>query len=356
MEESILLRTYSVADLKDWLIHNHPKEGLSPSVIAPARAYAISHNPYVRDDMKVVCAVFVNEKVVAYTAAFPEIFQKPEGRLAWWFTTLWCDPAFEGRGYGLVVVGTLVEEYGLENCFDAEGAPETVEIMSLLGMKTQCRQRYVFSRKKICADSLRGKIAWCLDKWDQVIHYPCLLKCRKTLGHSEFSIVYQQYMDDDAFSFVLTHSHKDVILRRQETFNWILQYPFMQTAILAERTLPENQFSSQIKSYQSSIIKIYAEGALVGVALLVFRQKTECVKYLYYQEAYASIVFSAIFSHGLKAKVEGFETGNKSLASFVQTFHIYPKFTVLNYSFSTPLDFVMDDGMSLQSGEGDMFV
>ena len=110
MEEQVQLRTYTVADLKAWLIHNQPTDGLSAEVIAPARAYAIAHNPYVWDDAKVVCALFVNEQVAAYTAAFPEILQKPEGYLAWWFSTLWCNSAFEGRGYGLIVVGTLAEE------------------------------------------------------------------------------------------------------------------------------------------------------------------------------------------------------------------------------------------------------
>ena len=109
MEENIVIQTYSVADLKNWLLHNRAITGLSSEVIAPTRAFAIMNNPFVTDETRVVCALFVNDKLAAFTAAFPEVLQKPENRLAWWFTTLWCDEKYEGRGFGLVVIGTLCE-------------------------------------------------------------------------------------------------------------------------------------------------------------------------------------------------------------------------------------------------------
>ena len=48
------LKIYTVKDLREWLENNHPAEGLSEQVIAPTRAWAIIHNPYVRDDDAIV--------------------------------------------------------------------------------------------------------------------------------------------------------------------------------------------------------------------------------------------------------------------------------------------------------------
>ena len=243
MKEHILLLTYTVADLKDWLIHNHPKEGLSSMVIAPTRAFAIINNPFVSGEMKVVSAIFVDNKIVAFTAAFPEILENPNGRLAWWFTTLWCDHAYEGRGFGLVVVGTLVEEYGIENCFDADGAQEKVSIMQMLGLETGYHRKYVFSEKVIHRESLKGKLAWCLNRVKKVCHYPHILRCQKSLKHYNYSLVYQQYLDEESYSFMKKHSNSDMFFRKLETFNWILRYPFLQTAPLKEKDLGENRFS-----------------------------------------------------------------------------------------------------------------
>ena len=75
MEENVAIYTYSVADLKNWLLHNRPVKGLSAEVIAPTRAFAIMNNPFVTDETRVVCALFVNDKLVAFTAAFPEVLQ-----------------------------------------------------------------------------------------------------------------------------------------------------------------------------------------------------------------------------------------------------------------------------------------
>lgn len=358
MEESVQLRTYTVADLKDWLIHNRPKEGLSSRVIAPARAYAIAHNPYVKVEMPAVCAVFVNDKIAAFTAAFPEILQRPNGRLAWWFTTLWCDPIYEGRGYGLVVVGTLAEEYGIENCFDSEGAPETVEILRLLGLKTKYYKKYVFSEKTIQKTSLRGKLAWGLNQGKKLLRLPRSRKSWKKLCENDFSICCQRYVDDASYAFIVEHSHSDFILRRQETFNWILQYPFYQTTFLREKAVPENQFSSLADTYQSYWGKIFSQGELVGVALLVFGPRSLSVKYLYYKESFALSVFAALLMHGIKYKAERIETNVVNLADFIGSFKLFTKSLVQTYSFSVPEMFpLIEEGKkTLQLGEGDMFV
>ena len=67
------LRLYTVAQIREWLEHNQPAEGLSERVIAPTRAWAIVHNPYVKDEDAIVAAIFEDGELAAYTASFPDM-------------------------------------------------------------------------------------------------------------------------------------------------------------------------------------------------------------------------------------------------------------------------------------------
>ena len=357
MEENVVVYTYSVADLKNWLLHNRPVNGLSSEIIAPARAFAIMNNPFVTDETRVVCALFVNDKLAAFTAAFPEILQKPENRLAWWFTTLWCDEKYMGRGFGLVVVGTLCELIGEGNYFDAEGARETVEIFRLLGLKSTNIPRYEFVRRRICTDTIRGKLAWCREALSQQI---CERR-RKVLMHkkgsdSNYVVEYSRFVDDEAYAFIVAHSDKDALLRKQEMFDWILQYPFAQVSPLHNHTLYDNRFSSIVKDYLLVYCKIVMDGKLIGVAVLSVSGGGMSVRYLYYEQESAKTVFRAIVDHLLTLRIKGFETNDMKLADYVTPLRIFTKNYIIQKSFSYPQDFIFSSDNGLQAGEGDMFV
>ena len=109
------LKLYTVAQLRDWLEQNHPADGLSEQIIAPSRAWAIIHNPYVKDDDPVLAAIFENGEMAAFTAAFPEMIGE---KRYWWFTSLWCDPKHQGKGCGVIVIGSLAEVYSEECILD----------------------------------------------------------------------------------------------------------------------------------------------------------------------------------------------------------------------------------------------
>lgn len=351
------LTIYTVADLKEWLLHNRPSKGLSAAVIASARAYAIINNPFVDDDMPVSCALFVKEEAVAFTAAFPEILQRPENRLAWWFSTLWCDEKYAGRGFGLVVVGTLCELIGAGNFFDAEGAIETVEIFKMLGLDNVYVPRYVFRGKNINKNTLRGKCAWCLEKTKQIT---CARK-RKTLLKrfrklNSYSVNYSRFVDDEAYSFMKAHSDKDLLFRKQEMFNWILQHPFVQSSPLHIRVPFDNEFSSYVDDYKSFLLQIFKEKKLVGVSLMVHSNRTLSVKYLYYSDDSASLVFDALIEHLLSFDVTCFQTNDSKLSEYIKPMRLFTKHEVSPRSFSFPKDFKMIEGYTLQAGEGDMFV
>ena len=356
MEDNVQLRTFTIADLREWLLHGRPAEGLSSAVITPTRAYAIMNNPFVTDEMPVVCCLYVNGDVAAFTAAFPDILQKPEARLAWWFSTLWCNPCYEGRGYGLVVVGTLAESLGEGNCFDAEGAHETVEIFKMLGLKTVYFPRYIHSGKQINLNSFKGRIARMLEQFQHYSRYFSEKRERLRLANTEYTIKFQRFVDDESYSFIRDHSQSDILLRSKKTLDWILKYPFMIETQDVRKVVKENAFPSFTGVYRPSFVKLFSEGVLVGVVYWVLNEKTFSVKYLYYDRQFSEIVYSAIMEHCVMYGASAFETGDKGLSDFVQSLGLFTKKRIHKISLSFPQDALTATEGTLQAGEGDMFV
>lgn len=356
MSKNIQLETYTIADLKNWLFRNCQIKRLSSAVISPARAYAFIHNPFVKDNDQVVCALYVDDELAAFTAAFPELLQKPKDRLAWWFSTLWCNPKFEGRGFGLVVVGTLCDSIGEGNFFDAEGAPETVKIFELLGLSTLYVPRYYLTEKKIHVGSLKGKLAWCIEAAKRKACLERRNQLRVKLDAADYSVKYTSFVDNETYTFLLKHSEKDVLLRRQETFNWILKYPFMQESPVPEKVQSDNAFSDTINRYSSLLISVFSGALLVGVVLLVVSSDTMAAKYVYYERDKASIVYDAIADHIVCCHAHTFSTNDLDLYEYLKSLHLFTKEIVSNSSFSSPIGFLPDGLFNLQAGEGDMFV
>lgn len=356
MEENVQLRTFTIANLREWLLHGHPVEGLSSAVITPTRAYAILNNPFVTDEMPVVCCLYVNGDVAAFTAAFPDILQKPEGRLAWWFSTLWCNPCYEGRGYGLIVVGTLAESLGEGNCFDAEGAHETVEIFKMLGMKTVYFPRYIHSGKQINLNSFKGRIARVLELFQHCTHYFSEKRNRSKLAKTDYTIKYQRFVDDESYDFIRNHSQSDILLRSKKALDWILKYPFMLETQDVRKVEKENAFPSFTGVYRPSFVNIYSDSVLVGVAYWVHKEKIFSVKYLYYDRHFSEIVFSAVMEHCVMSGATTFETGDQDLSVFVHSLGLFTKNRIHNISLSFPREALTVTDGTLQAGEGDMFV
>ena len=78
MKENVQIKLFTAADLRQYFMHSQPVDLLSERVIAPVRAYAMIMNPYVKDDMALVSAIFVDGEVAAYTYAFPDKLEKPD--------------------------------------------------------------------------------------------------------------------------------------------------------------------------------------------------------------------------------------------------------------------------------------
>ena len=336
------LKLYTVADLRVWLMHNKEAEGLNEQVIAPSRAWAIIHNPYVKDDDPVLAAIFEDDELAAYTASFPDIL---DGQRVWWASTLYCYPKFMGKGYGMIVVGVLKEAHEPELTYDRWGAQETVEIFNHFGYKTTYTIRYHLSNRKINTSSLKGKWAYCAQELQKCMHpWPRRAKI-------DYTTQYISTIDDETYVFIKAHKYNNLWLREQEMLNWIVQYPFIKGGMDETACV----FGADAKIYEYKIAKVYAGKQLQGVYVLRQCDNVLSIVYLYYAEEKRNDVFSSIVNQILSARPTSFVTDNKDLLNYVKGRLYFPKMKEEKVSLSLPNIQQSLCDFTLQLGDGDSF-
>lgn len=336
------LKLYTVAQLRDWLEQNHPTDGLSEQIIAPSRAWAIIHNPYVKDADPVLAAIFANGELAAYTASFPDML---DGKRVWWASTLYCYPQFAGRGYGMIVVGSLMEAHEPDVTYDRWGAQETVEIFNHFGYQTTYTTRYHLSDKKINTTSIKGKLLYCAQELKKYIHpWPKQLK-------ADYTIQYISAIDDEAYALMKMHQGNNLWLREQDMQNWIVQYPFVRVGDDETACV----FSATAKVYEYKVAKVYAEKQLQGVYVLRQCDEVQSVVYLYYAEEKRDDVFSSIVNQIIAVKPKSFITENRDLLNYVKVRLYFPKMVEEKVSLSLPDNQQRLTNFTLQLGDGDSF-
>lgn len=340
------LKLYTVTDIREWLVNNKLVEGLSEQVIAPTRAWAIIHNPYVKEEDAIVAAIFDDGELAAYTASFPDML---DGKRVWWCSTLYCYPQFAGRGYGMIVVGSLMEAHEPDLTYDRWAAKETVEILNHFGYQTTYTKRYHLSDKKINTSSLKGKLAYCVQELKKYMHpWP---KASKV----DYTLRYASYIDGEAYAFMQVHRGNDLWLREQDLMNWILRYPFRQECTLLNKTKNDTIFSSYVDSFEYKVIKVFKGERLMGVYILQMSGKNLAVEYLYYAEEYRDCVFLSIVDHILTLNPKQVILENKELLNYVQQRLYFPKMEEELVSLSLPVNQPILTNFTLQLGDGDSF-
>ena len=333
------LKIYTVKDLREWLENNNPAEGLSERVIAPTRAWAIIHNPYVKDDDAIVAAIFEDGELAAYTASFSDML---DGKRVWWASTLYCYPQFTGKGYGLIVVGSLMEAHEPDVTYDRWAAKETVEIFNHFGYQTTYTKRFHLSDGKIDTSSIKGKLAYCAQELKKCLHpWPKASKANCT-------VQYIESIDDEAYAFMKAHSNNDLWLREKEMLNWLIQYPFFK----AGKPVNTCIFGDAAMVYEYKVVKIYVNEVLQGVSVLRLHDGELCVVYLYTYEK-NDVVFDAIIDYIIANRPKSFVTENVYLFERVRERLYFPKQEEEKISLSLPQ--FKQNTFTLQLGDGDSF-
>lgn len=333
------LKIYTVKDLRAWLENNKPAEGLSEQVIAPTRAWAIIHNPYVKEEDAIVAAIFEEGELAAYTASFPDMLDE---KRVWWASTLYCYPKFTGRGYGLIVVGSLMETHEPDLTYDRWAAKETVEIFNHFGYQTTYTKRYHLTDKKINTSSLKGKLAYCAQELKKCLHpWPKASK-------ANYTVLYADCIDEEAYAFIKAHRGNDLCLREQNMLNWIIKFPFAKVGLNEEACV----FGANAKLYEYKVAEVYIEEQLYGVYVLLKCNNAMSVVYLYYTFEKRDVVCDSIIDIIIAQRAKSFATENEYLYQRVREKLYFPKTEEEKVSLSLPK---ISGEFTMQMGDGDSF-
>lgn len=354
MAEVPELKYFTAKQLRDWLEGRENVDGLSEAVIAPQRAWAIVRNPFVTDDMELVSALFVDGELAAYTACFPDLIERPEKKLIFWCTTLFCKPEFRGRGYGMFVLGHLMEAHeGL--LFDVDAVDETNEGLKYLGMQVDFFDQYILRfAKSIRGIGLKASLARGREFFAarqraikaQNVYRQCIAP--------EYTLSYSRHIDEPTYNFITAHCKGDAFLRSRETLNWILLEPFLLSAPVSEKLGPRNNFASEVPVFGFYCVTVRVKGEIAGVYILRASTQELSVKYLYYEEDFQQEVFSSIAAHLIRLSLPEFATNDAALSTFIESLGLHVSSRVIQRSFAHPMDFSFDGTARIQAGDGDM--
>ena len=351
MAEQIDLRLYSAAQLKDWLMHNRAAEGLSEVLIDKVRAYALVSNPFVSDDMSLVSALFVDGKVAAYTYVFPDRMEKPAGRTIFWNTTLYVNPHYEGRGYAYCVIAAICELSG-DDYFDLDAAEASVENLKYQGLTVVYRPQYILRQKATGSGSGKAALAQAWHRLEGGIKSR-EKELQALMANSDYRLQYVNYVDDETYAFVRSHAEGDLLLRSQESMNWVLQHHFMIESPLRRRVRRRCRFASALPTFRMYAFVVRLQEQMVGFVVIRATRDEWAVKYLYYDESASEVVFMAVAEHLLAERRPLFSTADKRLHDFVAQYRLYACEEIYNRSFAYPKDFDYDASLNIQAGDGD---
>lgn len=347
-------QTYTAKDVREW-IEKGAKNGLSENIIPRTRAYALALCPCVKEEDVLVVSAKDGEKVMGFTAIFPEKLERPDIWIATG-TTLWVNPEYADEFVGYNLVQRLWQSYPDYPVIGSEVSPAAAVIDKLLGaaiLKYE-RKAFVF-RRSIEVHSLRNVASLLLEPFRKCRQRKAIKRVIDAMPNN-VRIRACMSIDTETYAFIKAHSATDTFLRSREMLNWILRYPFSVENPLMARAKKSMQFSDQIAKFRNHFMQIYADDKLVGVVLLAERDSTMHVKMLYTDDAHQEAVYALIVEKMHYSGAEQIYSLYPQLNAYIESHQVALKVYDREILFTYPKALESHAPIVLQGADGDMFV
>lgn len=350
---SVVYQTHTVSEIRNWL-ELGKNDSILDHAISRTRANALAHCPYVKDDDVLVVTATDGEKVVGYTAIFPEKLVRPEMWIATG-TTLWVNPDYADEFVGYNLVQHLWQAYPQCAVIGSDVAKPAAMIDKLLGAKIAKYERksFVLSRH-IEVRSLRNVASYVLEPFRKYAQRKALHNVYASIP-SDMRVVAREYIDAEAYAFIQSHSGNDTFLRSREMLNWILQYPFSVENPLSDRQGHCGAFLGQTKIYRNYLLHIYRSAELIGVVMLAQRGTEMHVKMLYVDESYRQSVYALIVEAAVNSGADQLFSLYPGLNEYIAATHVALRTNNRDFLFTYPKTMNIPQPLVLQGIEGDMF-
>lgn len=341
---------YTIFQLLEWLLQN-VGNGITDSMIAHQRAWALLNNPCAKNDDLVISAVLANDRVIGYTAIFAEDLKKPfAGHRFYWGSSQWVEPEYRGKGISAKMM-LIMKEAINHRYLGLDSSIASCKLDQKQGYKIVYYPRYFFqwkTTKSTLFSLIKERYVQCMNR--NII---------RQLLQYDYTNRYIPTIDGKTYDFICSHSQGDLFLRSQEMLNWVLHYPFLcaiENDAHAEKEKCE--FGSYVDEFEMNAIQVYVENQLRGVYIYSIVDGIFKVLYLYYDEQYSEQVFASLVVKALQRNVMQFRTFNRALYDYMNRKgirNINSKYTIDQISLTLPPDIEIDQSLSIQGGDGDMF-
>lgn len=350
----IKYHNYKVADVRAWL-YEGADNGLSEQVISKTRANAILHNPYIKDDMVIVVSATDNDQVVGFTAMFPERLERPNVWLTC-PTTLYAHPDYAGEFIGYYVSKALHDTADGRLVIGSDLASETILIDKLLGLKADVLPRKrIILRRTIPWDTFRHMLSSMYEpirRWQQ---YRAIQRVMNSIP-ANLRLEYTNFVDVEMYDFIVKHSGDAIFVRSWKMLNWIMAYPFVVDAPLAQFVGKQNAFPTQLQARARNLFKVRLNNQLIGVCLFVTDTDNANIRMLYIDDTHKETVYAILLKHILKSGAKTLHSVYTDFNGYVDRVGVAFKMYEEPLVFTHPKTLLLPPDKQIQGMDGDMFV
>jgi len=346
MEQNITYHLYTIAQLREYLLHN-AANGISLDMISNVGGYALINNPCAKDDDIVISAAMQNNEVVGYTAVFAEQLVRPDMRL-FWGSSEWVDVRLRGKGIAATMMRNIKDAVN-DVYFGMESSPASVKLDLKQGSKVCYFTKYHYRLSASKGIHAQLKSAYINRHNTQVL---------RNQDKADFEIRYINFIDDSMYAFMQKHSMGDLFFRKREMFNWMLTYPYQLSTFADEREIENKcEYWPNASNYQWIAIDILQKGERIGIALFTKRNNALTLRYIYHDEQHEQEAYAAILHVIFKIGAVYLYHCSASFAEYLSRIGIQymDKEIETPVSFTYPADFSFDQNLLFQGGDGDMF-
>lgn len=342
--DNVKIKIFSVQELKDW-VDKGIKNGITTDVISVSRANAIINNPYVTDSMPALAIAIFDNKIVGYTAVFPD---QINSSLFFWGTTGFIDASVRGKGIGTRLYSAMMLATG-NRWLASDSSASALAVSKKNGLSIAYYNRYYlnFNYSKNNLKSLLLKIRLQI-KNNRIV---------KDISDS-ISLNVTKHIDAKTYDFMSQNTSNGTYIRERKMLNWIMSFPFKIEAPSDLNKYSNYEFTTAIEQYSIYGLQIVCDGVLIGFAMFRLSMCKLSLLYLFYSKENQTIVFDAIIKHILLQNITIFTTFEVGLINRFNSIgckSMNSKSRILKVSLSYPESFPIDLFPNLQGGDGDMF-
>ena len=200
-------------------------------------------------------------------------------------------------------------------------------------------------------------MAYAYDRFSRFCESHKTIKALKErIKEAPYTIEYDNFIDNDSYGFMVRHSQGDAFLRKMESLNWMLRNPFVHEAPLTGRENDTILFSSSKEWQRYYVVKVYVRNEMAGVYVLCNSSTKLTLLQFYYELPHQEEVLLSLAEHILKIGNVRFSTTNSVVADFVNENGLYAISDTVPTSICYPEEYESVRTLSIQGGDGDMFL